>query len=151
MAIRKAEYRFRNGNVWDTLYFKTSGDQIENLYEFINRTALQNIITGAQISLDSYLIRDIVTGECRMRLYTPGQVIQNQGFIGTLPARFRPQAASAAGWTYQNFEVGAILPSYGWMFTDLKVYLDGRIQCSHPANELNSTMFADIKWLATKG
>ncbi|ADO36302.1 hypothetical protein ELI_4670 [Eubacterium callanderi] len=31
MAIRKAEYRFRNGSTWDTLYFKTIADQIIDL------------------------------------------------------------------------------------------------------------------------
>lgn len=150
MAIRKAEYRFRNGNVWDTLYFKTSGEQIANLYEFIDRAALSNIITGAKISYDSYLIRDIVTGECRMRLYTPGALVANQAIIGTLPARFRPINVSDDGWGYTNFEIGAIING-SWYFSDLKFFKDGNIVSSHPINELNSTMFADIKWLATKG
>lgn len=29
MATRKAEYRFRNGSVWDTLYFKTLAEQVD--------------------------------------------------------------------------------------------------------------------------
>lgn len=130
--------------------YRLEASQIANLYEYVNRAALQNIITGVQISYDSYLIRDIVTGECRMRLYTPGALVANQATIGTLPARFRPINVSSAGWDYTNFEIGAIINSI-WYFSDLKFFTDGRIISSHPVNELNSTMFADIKWLATKG
>ena len=36
MTIRKAEYRFRNGNVWDILYFKTIADQVLYLNPFAN-------------------------------------------------------------------------------------------------------------------
>lgn len=130
--------------------YRLEASQIANLYEYVDRAALQNIITGVKISYDSYLIRDIVTGECRMRLYTPGTLVANQAVIGTLPTRFRPLNVSDDGWQYANFEIGVIINS-NWVFSDLKIHTDGNIVSSHPINDPNSTMFADIQWLATKG
>lgn len=79
MAERKAEYRFRNGNAWDILYFKTIADQVLYLNPFalISRNSGQ-VFSGNTGKINFNTIGTYGTSERIAEINSSGDIVMKK-------------------------------------------------------------------------